>query len=654
MEYYIMTQESNAYSLIQTLVAQGYCAYYAGGWVRDHLMGLVSDDIDIATDATPEQVMALFPRTVPVGVAFGVVLVLHEGDSFEVSTFRTDGVYLDGRHPKTVEYSDAKRDAERRDFTINGMFYDPLKKEVLDYIGGAVDLQQGLIRAIGNANERFAEDRLRILRAVRFAARFSFGIEENTKKAIIKYAGSLFPSVAVERIWQELDKMSKGAHFLSALKNLKNFGILSELLPLHESCFEHLEYIPQGTALILQLLTSLSFEQALERADFFKVSGKERRLLQHFFLVKASSCQTDAQWVELYADENTQVCLQVLASFLTAEEREASQQFHAINRLRLTKHIERIRKKNPLLQAVDLIEKGVQTGPGMGVLLQEASILSINHDLHSKEDVWQILEQSDVWKKERVKETFSRASKTYGDLDSAFFGDFGKKLVSLVSIKPEDHILDVATGTGAVLFSCAEHLGDKGSIIGVDFSEDMVKICRKQVQQPNIQVKQMDAADLKFPDQSFDHVFCGFALFFFPSYEKVLSEFRRVLKPGGTLAVSVYGDSPEFTTWIKSEAEKMGAIKNLTFSAFDNHLDLEAALSDAQFIVRQVLEEKVPFIHSGIQAWWNCLWAHGTRARLEQLSDLQLTALKEKAFQKLGDGVITDIYHPIYAVATRT
>src|SRR5690606_35146420 len=145
-------------------------------------------DYDIATSAPASVVQQIFPRTVPVGVQFGVVIVLEDGEPFQVATFRRDGAYVDHRHPVSVEFSDARHDAERRDFTVNGMFLDPQTAEVLDYVGGRADLAAGIVRAIGDPYARFDEDRLRLLRAVRFAARFGWTIEPATFAAIVKLA----------------------------------------------------------------------------------------------------------------------------------------------------------------------------------------------------------------------------------------------------------------------------------------------------------------------------------------------------------------------------------------------------------------------------------------------------------------------------------
>ncbi len=210
--------------IARTLVEAGHEALLAGGCVRDLLLGGVPDDYDVATAARPEQVARLFRRTRLVGAAFAVVLVKMGGRWVEVASFREDGPYLDGRHPVSVTYCDAHRDAGRRDFTVNGMFLDPLRSEVVDYVGGMADLERRLIRAIGQPAERFEEDHLRLLRAVRFAARLSFDIEPGTLAAIREQAPRL-ARVAAERVRDELERMLSHPTRLAAWRLLGDCGL---------------------------------------------------------------------------------------------------------------------------------------------------------------------------------------------------------------------------------------------------------------------------------------------------------------------------------------------------------------------------------------------------------------------------------------------
>jgi poly(A) polymerase len=235
-----------ATSIIKTLRQRGFQAYLVGGCVRDLLLGREPKDYDVATNATPTQVMSIFPETYAVGAQFGVVLVPVtnldampnceiEGSSrsqgVEVATFRSDIGYSDGRHPDEVRFSnDAREDVARRDFTINGMLLDPISGEVLDYVGGRQDLAGGIIRTIGNAEQRFAEDKLRLLRAVRFAARFEYTIEPTTFAAIQKSAEQI-RVVSRERVRDELTRMLTEGHARRAFLMLDESGLLQHVLP---------------------------------------------------------------------------------------------------------------------------------------------------------------------------------------------------------------------------------------------------------------------------------------------------------------------------------------------------------------------------------------------------------------------------------------
>jgi poly(A) polymerase len=213
-----------------TLRAGGHEVRFAGGCVRDCLLGLPPADYDIATSATPDVVMSLFPHTVKIGAAFGVILVVQDHLPVEVATFRSEGAYADGRHPGEVAFSTAEKDVLRRDFTINGLLADPFTGRICDHVGGVADLRAGVVRAIGDPLARFSEDRLRILRAVRFAARFAFPIEEATWSAIRRFAPAIV-DVSFERIRDELDRILTGPHPARGLDLLREAGLLEVVLP---------------------------------------------------------------------------------------------------------------------------------------------------------------------------------------------------------------------------------------------------------------------------------------------------------------------------------------------------------------------------------------------------------------------------------------
>jgi len=220
----------NAVGIVRTLKKAGHEACLVGGCVRDLLMRREPKDYDVATSARPEQVAKLFRRTIPVGAQFGVQIVMIGKTPYEVATFRTDQEYKDGRHPEGVVFSSPKEDALRRDFTVNGLFYDPLKRKVIDYVGGREDLKLRMVRAIGDPDRRFAEDRLRMLRAVRFAATLGFRLDPATFKAVQAAAG-LITEVSSERIRDELVKLFTGPNPGRGLELLDASGLLKVILP---------------------------------------------------------------------------------------------------------------------------------------------------------------------------------------------------------------------------------------------------------------------------------------------------------------------------------------------------------------------------------------------------------------------------------------
>ncbi|MEK6676349.1 MAG: CCA tRNA nucleotidyltransferase [Planctomycetota bacterium] len=195
-----------AVDVVSRLQSAGHQAVWAGGCVRDPLLNLAPKDYDVATNATPARIRELYPKSREVGAQFGVMLVRRWGWDIEVATFRADGAYSDGRHPDEVRFGTMEEDARRRDFTINGVFYDPITDRVIDLVGGCADLRAGVIRTIGDPQQRFQEDHLRLIRAVRFSARLGFSIEESTRKAMRELAAEL-GTVSPERIWQELERI---------------------------------------------------------------------------------------------------------------------------------------------------------------------------------------------------------------------------------------------------------------------------------------------------------------------------------------------------------------------------------------------------------------------------------------------------------------
>jgi poly(A) polymerase len=275
-----MDVRAHALEIARVLRRAGFETYWAGGCVRDQLMGRAPKDYDIATAARPDQVRSLFPRTVEVGAAFGVIQVLRDQHPFEVATFRRDLEYRDGRHPAGVEFSGAEEDAHRRDFTINGLFYDPIEERVVDYVNGRADLSARVIRTIGRPEDRFGEDYLRMLRAIRFASTLEFAIEPATLAAIQRLARHI-TAVSMERIQNELTRLlTESPRAGQGLNLLRQSGLLSVILPEVDRMADQAqppEYHPEGdvfthTAMMLDALDQPS--PALAYATLLHDVGK--------------------------------------------------------------------------------------------------------------------------------------------------------------------------------------------------------------------------------------------------------------------------------------------------------------------------------------------------------------------------------------------
>ena len=253
--------EKTARDVAARLRESGHLAYLAGGCVRDIVRGETPKDFDIATDANPEAVQKLFPHTYAVGAHFGVILVVENGFQFEVATFRADDVYVDGRRPRAVHFSSPEEDAKRRDFTINGMFYDPVAEKVIDFVGGRADIEAELVRAIGDPAQRFAEDRLRMLRAVRFATVLDYQIDNQTWDALLANAVSI-NEISAERIREELVRMFLSPNRTRGWDLLDSSGLMRAILPeidAMKGCAQPEQFHPEGdvfehTRLMLQFL----------------------------------------------------------------------------------------------------------------------------------------------------------------------------------------------------------------------------------------------------------------------------------------------------------------------------------------------------------------------------------------------------------------
>ncbi len=267
--------KSAAIEIVKRLREAGYVAYFVGGCVRDLVMGKQPQDYDIATSAQPDEVMQLFPGTLTVGAKFGVVLVVHDGNQYEVATFRSDGAYRDGRRPNEVIYSsDPLQDVLRRDFTINGLLYDPIIEEVVDLVDGIKDIQEGILRTIGDPSQRFLEDHLRLIRAVRFAARFQLRLEPATRDSVIKLSARI-KQVSAERIREELIKVLTEGYAERGIRLLDECRLLEHILP-EVSALKGVEqppeFHPEGdvwkhTLLMLELMDQTKEQKEPPKGD---------------------------------------------------------------------------------------------------------------------------------------------------------------------------------------------------------------------------------------------------------------------------------------------------------------------------------------------------------------------------------------------------
>ncbi|MFI0435373.1 MAG: CCA tRNA nucleotidyltransferase [Parachlamydiaceae bacterium] len=408
----------HAKKIVLKLTRAGHVAYFAGGWVRDFVMGHPCEDIDIATSASPSQIMDLFPQTILVGLAFGVVIVVIEGYQFEVASFRKDLAYVDGRRPEAIEMSTPQEDAKRRDFTINGMFYDPIEEKIHDFVYGQEDIQRRLIRSIGDPHERFFEDRLRMLRAFRFAARFDFSIDLETCEAIREHVDTFFPAVAMERVWQEFNKMVAYPRFDQALIEMHRIGLLEVIFPeiagMHikemRQKVNHFSRFPSGCPTILYLMEILLFLPLTKKIEITKrLKGSNKDCEWVEFIEALHNAVIDERmsglfdrhrWATLFSNSDWQVGMGVLTARYQSDERPLFFQ-HYVDRFKeLEPHIERMRRGKPVVTAALLFEEGIGAGKRMGILLKEAEKIAVNQNLSEPRDVLSKLSHHFLWSKE--------------------------------------------------------------------------------------------------------------------------------------------------------------------------------------------------------------------------------------------------------------
>ena len=381
--------------VVRTLRADHFEAFLAGGCVRDKLLGKVPKDYDVATNAVPNEVRRLFPRTLTIGAQFGVIVVLTGGRQIEVATFRSDASYKDGRRPEKVVFTDAQHDAERRDFTINGMFYDPVSDKVIDYVGGKKDLQKKIIRAIGNPNERFAEDHLRMLRAIRFAARLDFKIDRTTQQAICEHA-AMIQKISAERIATEFEQILTDPNRTRGLQLASDSGLLQFIFPQIPA-----EQLTAGMTVVNQLPKRCSFALALtalltdctaEQVDYtcrrLKSSNQLRQhvkwLHAHRRMIPDSVPLTKGQLKLWLAKPLFEPLLQLNRSYLKATGQSDTKLRH------LRRQINELGSEAiappRLLNGHDLIRLGTSAGPMVGRLVEELYLAQLENEVKTKSE----------------------------------------------------------------------------------------------------------------------------------------------------------------------------------------------------------------------------------------------------------------------------
>ncbi len=398
-----MEERLKALQIVQRLQENGFTAYFAGGWVRDHLLGVDSYDIDIATDAPVKTIQTLFEKTIPIGLQFGILVVVIGEKPFEVATFRSDVSYEDGRRPTSVIFTSAKEDASRRDFTINGMFFDPVQETIIDYVGGKNDIEKQVIRAIGNPYERIREDRLRMLRAVRFACKLGFTLDPETRKAIYFFRKGLFPFVAIERIAQELEKMLQHQTRKKALQLLFSLELLQEIFPdlqladakALEKATIKIEQFPQDVPLLIYLCILQKNLDVEAYATYLKRSKKEK--LSALFWQKSAALNEKDDlytWASFYAHPDADRCIHLTSLQKSSEKKTAFLRTHQARKKELFPFIKRLQNKTPVLNASYLMNKGITAGKTLGDLLKKAEILSVNQGITDPDTLWNHLNES--------------------------------------------------------------------------------------------------------------------------------------------------------------------------------------------------------------------------------------------------------------------
>lgn len=409
-----------ALQVVHRLREAGFTALWAGGCVRDILLGTTPHDYDVASDATPPQVRKLFRKTIAVGAQFGVIEVLGDEPNLhiQVATFRSDGSYSDGRHPDSVKYGTPQDDAVRRDFTINGLFYDPVKEEVIDYVGGQADLKQRIVRAIGDPEHRIDEDKLRMLRAIRFVSRLAFDLDAGTAQAIERMHQQI-KHVSAERITEELKKMLihkerlKALHYLTQLKLLPTLltgfdwpGDISEDKPFEFRMVHNLpaevSFSLAWAAMLLDVQRQLRASQALQKRELhealgshFKLSNAEIAHVQYLVLnLEAVRDAHRLPWSQLkpiLAHPHRDDLLTLLDAGIQGLSWPIDGFAYCQGRLLLWSPDDL--QPVALVTGEDVVQLGIAPGPRYKELLEAVRIAQLNEEVKNRQDALHLLAQ---------------------------------------------------------------------------------------------------------------------------------------------------------------------------------------------------------------------------------------------------------------------
>ena len=392
-----MTNKEAAIRVVKRLRKSGFEALMAGGCVRDMLLGRIAKDHDVATSATPDEIIALFRRTLKIGAKFGVVMVLLDSQQIEVATFRTESGYADGRHPGQVAFSNAKEDAQRRDFTINGMFYDPVDEKVYDYVGGQADIDRKVLRTIGDAGDRFGEDYLRMLRAVRFSAQLGFEIEEETWCGVCEGASNI-TKISGERIGMEIEAVLSCSGRRRGVELLCKSGLGEAIFP--DFCGDNAGFgvevvsnLPPEAGFIVSLagmFAGFASEFGIEKVKALMLSNVQENKLRFLLENRGLLLEGQMRLAEL----------KVLLAGGYFEELFLLEK--AIQKARgvISEGLDIIADRAKELEGVDIapaallngneiMEMGIDAGPGLGKICRAMYLAQLDGDITDKEQARQ-------------------------------------------------------------------------------------------------------------------------------------------------------------------------------------------------------------------------------------------------------------------------